>query len=138
MCFGTGSLSEGNHASETCCRIVYLDWQAKHGKTEFYRDLLRHMATSREVFEIAPGARGMVMIVFTLPSYEVVFKIIKDRFDHPKKTTRAEVMQKYRLVFAHDRAGRLVDAQEFEHLRFERELFSRTCSANFSPSREKR
>jgi isocitrate dehydrogenase kinase/phosphatase len=96
----------------------------KHGKTEFYRDLLQHLSETSDLFEIAPGARGMVMIVFTLPSYEVVFKIIKDRFDHPKRTTRREVMEKYRLVFAHDRAGRLVDAQEFEQLRFERSRFS--------------
>jgi isocitrate dehydrogenase kinase/phosphatase len=33
-------------------------------------------------------------------------------------------MQKYRLVFRHDRAGRLVDAQEFEHLEFPRDRFS--------------
>lgn len=96
----------------------------KHGKTELYRDLLRHLAMTHDKFEIAPGARGMVMTVFTLPSYEVVFKIIKDRFDHPKKTTRAEVIEKYRLVFTHDRAGRLVDAQEFEHLEFDRARFS--------------
>ena len=31
----------------------------------------------------------MVMLVFTLPSYDVVFKLIKDRFDFPKDTTGA-------------------------------------------------
>jgi isocitrate dehydrogenase kinase/phosphatase len=90
----------------------------KHGKTEFYRDLLCHLDESEDLFEIAQGDRGMVMIVFTLPSYDVVFKIIKDRFDPPKQTTRREVMQQYRRVFQHDRAGRLPDAQEFEHLKF--------------------
>jgi isocitrate dehydrogenase kinase/phosphatase len=33
-------------------------------------------------------------------------------------------MGKYDLVFKHDRAGRLVDAQEFEHLKFSRNRFS--------------
>jgi isocitrate dehydrogenase kinase/phosphatase len=96
----------------------------KHGKTEFYRDLLRYLASSDDRFEIARGPRGMVMAVFTLPGYDVVFKIIKDSFDAPKDTTRQAVMENYRLVFRHDRAGRLVDAQEFEHLQFERQRFS--------------
>lgn len=65
----------------------------------------------------------MVMAVFTLPSYDVVFKVIRDQFDYPKDTSRAEVMDKYRLVFEHDRAGRLVEAYEFEHLRIPRNRF---------------
>ena len=96
----------------------------KHGKTELYRDLLRHLADSDEPFVIAPGDRGMVMEVFTLPSLDVVFKVIKDVFAPPKTTTREEVMAKYRMVFRHDRAGRLIDTQEYEHLEFERERFS--------------
>lgn len=96
----------------------------KHGKTELYRDLLRHLAQSDDQFEIAPGERGMVMLVFHLPSYEAVFKIIKDRFDEPKQTTREDVKSKYNLVFRHDRAGRLIDAQEFEHLAFDRSRFA--------------
>ncbi|HET7747292.1 MAG TPA: bifunctional isocitrate dehydrogenase kinase/phosphatase [Vicinamibacteria bacterium] len=96
----------------------------RHGKTELYRSLLRHVAASRDLFEIAPGARGMVMLVFTLPSYDVVFKVIRERFDPPKATSRTEVMQKYQLVFEHDRAGRLIDAQEFENLAFDRARFS--------------
>jgi isocitrate dehydrogenase kinase/phosphatase len=63
------------------------------------------------------------MLVFTLPSYDVVFKLIKDRFDYPKDSSREEVMGKYRLVFEHDRAGRLVEAYEFEHLRIARDRF---------------
>jgi len=96
----------------------------KHGKTELYRDLLRHLLKSDDKFVIAPGDRGMVMIVFTLPSYDVVFKVIRDRFLPPKTTTRQDVMDRYQLVFKHDRAGRLVDAQEFEHLAFAVERFS--------------
>jgi isocitrate dehydrogenase kinase/phosphatase len=101
----------------------------KHGKTELYRDMLRHLATSRDLFEIAPGQRGMVMTVFTMPGYDLVFKLIKDRFGHPKKTTREKVLAKYRLVFQHDRAGRLVDAQEFEHLEFARARFDEALLA---------
>ena len=96
----------------------------KHGKTELYRDLLRHLATSSDKFEIARGDKGMVMLVFDLPSYDVVFKIIKDTFAYPKTTTRQDVMERYALVFKHDKAGRLIDAQEYEHLEFERSRFS--------------
>ncbi len=96
----------------------------KHGKTELYRSILRHLETTDDRFEIAPGQRGMVMSVFTLPGLDVVFKVIKDRFDYPKTVTHEEVRDKYRLVFRHDRAGRLVDAQEFEHLEFDGARFS--------------
>ena len=96
----------------------------KHGKTELYRDLLRHLERSTDKFKIAPGDRGMVMVVFTLPSYDVVFKVIRDKIPFPKTTTRADVLKKYQLVFDHDRAGRLADAQEFEHLAFDRNRFS--------------
>jgi isocitrate dehydrogenase kinase/phosphatase len=96
----------------------------KHGKTELYRDLLYHLANSEDRFELADGVPGMVMIVFTMPGYDLVFKVIRDRFAKPKDVTRREVMDKYRLVFRHDRAGRLIDAQEFEHLKFGRDRFS--------------
>jgi len=96
----------------------------KHGKSELYCDLLQHLESSKEKFAIAEGERGMVMEVFTMPDYDVVFKVIKDRFPPSKNTTRQEVMAKYYLVFKHDRAGRLVDAQEFEHLKFHRSRFS--------------
>ncbi|MCA9944555.1 MAG: bifunctional isocitrate dehydrogenase kinase/phosphatase [Anaerolineales bacterium] len=90
----------------------------KHGKTELYRDLLNHLKTSKAQFEIAPGQRGMVMIVFGLPDFDVVFKLIKDRFAYPKRTTRQDVISNYEMVFRHDRAGRLIDAQSFEFLEF--------------------
>lgn len=95
----------------------------RHGKTVQYRELLHHLATSSDRFEIARGARGMVMIVFTLPGFEMVFKMIKDQFDYPKTSTRQDVMERYRLVFRHDRAGRLIDAQSFEYLEFDRNRF---------------
>jgi isocitrate dehydrogenase kinase/phosphatase len=96
----------------------------KHGKTELFRDLVRHIQQSSDKFEIARGDRGLVMIVFTLPSFDVVFKVIRDTFAYPKTATRRQVMEKYHLVFQHDRAGRLADAQEFEHLAFARNRFS--------------
>jgi len=93
----------------------------KHGKTVLYQDLRDHLsACGGDQFEIARGKPGMVMEVFTMPSYDVVFKIIKDRFTAPKRTTRRDVMEKYDLVFHHDRAGRLVEAQSFEFLHMER------------------
>jgi isocitrate dehydrogenase kinase/phosphatase len=96
----------------------------KHGKTEMYRELVRHIEESGDQFVPARGDRGLVMTVFTLPGLEVVFKIIKDVFAPPKQTTRREVMDKYRHVFRHDRAGRLVDAQEFRQLEFPLARFS--------------
>jgi isocitrate dehydrogenase kinase/phosphatase len=96
----------------------------RHGKAELYWDLLQHLERSDDRFVIAPGDRGMVMIVFTLPAYDIVFKVIRDYFAPPKTTTRQDVLAKYELVFQHDRAGRLVDAQEFRHLAFERERFA--------------
>jgi isocitrate dehydrogenase kinase/phosphatase len=96
----------------------------KHGKTELYRDFLRHLSRSSDRFQFAEGDRGMVMLVFTLPSYDVVFKVIRDHFDYPKTQTRRDVMNRYRLVFRHDRVGRLVDAQEFQQLKLSRERFS--------------
>ena len=96
----------------------------KHGKTELYRALLRRLESSRDRFETAPGDRGLVMLVFTLPSWDVVFKVIRDVAGPPKRTTRRDVLDRYRLVFTLDRVGRLVDAQEFEHLTFERRRFA--------------
>ncbi len=96
----------------------------KHGKTELYRGLLNYIETSDDRFETARGEKGMVMTVFTLPGYDLVFKIIKDRFAPPKMSTRQQVKAKYKMVFNRDRVGRLVDAQEFEHLKFARARFT--------------
>jgi isocitrate dehydrogenase kinase/phosphatase len=96
----------------------------KHGKTELYRDLLRHLRESDELFVFAPGIHGMVMVVFTLPGYDVVFKVIRDRFPAIKPMTPKDVRRTYRMVFRSERAGRLVEAQEFEHLEFDRRRFA--------------
>jgi isocitrate dehydrogenase kinase/phosphatase len=97
--------------------------RAKQGKTERYRELFRHLQTASDQFVLAPGERGLVMVVFTLPSFDVVFKLIRDRFPAQKNIVRQDVLTKYEFVFKHDRAGRLVDAQEFKRLRFPRRLF---------------
>jgi isocitrate dehydrogenase kinase/phosphatase len=95
----------------------------KHGKTELFREVRARLAEPESRFAFAQGDEGMVMAVFTLPALSLVFKVIKDRFDAPKNTTRQAVMEKYHFVFVRDRVGRLVDAQEFEHLEFPRRCF---------------
>lgn len=93
--------------------------RAKQGKTERYRRVFSHLAVhAQERLVHADGKRGMVMAVFTLRDLPVVFKLIRDRFAWPKDTVRKQVEEKYRLVFHHDRVGRLIDAQEFRQLRF--------------------
>ncbi|SHN13417.1 isocitrate dehydrogenase kinase/phosphatase [Cyclobacterium lianum] len=87
----------------------------KHGKTAFYRDFTRHLRESHDDFVIARGIKGMVMTVFTLPSYNIVFKLIKDHFDPPKSMTRQQVKEKYKMVGLHDRVGRMADTHEFEN-----------------------
>lgn len=96
----------------------------KHGKTEFYADFLNHLDHSDDQFVIAEGIRGMVMTVFTLPSYKTAFKIIKDKFSPTKTITRQGVMDAYYLVKTHDRVGRMADTQEFSDLYLPRDRFA--------------
>ncbi|MCY4344430.1 MAG: bifunctional isocitrate dehydrogenase kinase/phosphatase [Gammaproteobacteria bacterium] len=91
--------------------------QHKHGKTEFHRGFQEHLRQSDDAFIAAPGIKGMVMTVFTLPSYQTVFKVIRDEIPPPKTVTATEVREKYHIVKSHDRAGRMADTQEFENLR---------------------
>jgi len=88
----------------------------KQAKTLFYRELQYHLSHSQDNFQIAPGVPGMVMLVFTLPSFQFVFKLIKDRFDPPKTSSREDVRQKYQLVKYHDRVGRLADTLEYSNV----------------------
>lgn len=90
----------------------------KQGKTLFFRDLQQHLRHSSDTFVLAPGTKGMVMLVFTLPSYPYVFKVIRDRFDPPKDTERRLVEEKYQFVKQHDRVGRMADTLEFAHVAF--------------------
>jgi isocitrate dehydrogenase kinase/phosphatase len=98
--------------------------RAKQGKTERFRELFRHLQASDDQFMLAPGEKGLVMVCFTLPSFDVVFKLIRDRFPVQKNILREDVLQKYDLVFKHDRAGRLVDAQEFKRIKFPKARFA--------------
>ncbi|RQO76906.1 bifunctional isocitrate dehydrogenase kinase/phosphatase [Aquitalea sp. FJL05] len=96
----------------------------KQGKNTFYRDFMQHLQHSNDQFIIAPGIRGLVMLVFTLPSYPYVFKLIKDVFGGPKEIDRDTVKQKYRLVKRHDRVGRMSDTLEFSNVAFPRQRFT--------------
>jgi len=87
----------------------------KHAKTESYREYLHYIAHADEQFIEAPGIRGMVMLVFTLPGFDRVFKVIKDKFAPQKEMTAAHVRACYQLVKEHDRVGRMADTQEFEN-----------------------
>ncbi|MGO2767582.1 bifunctional isocitrate dehydrogenase kinase/phosphatase [Pseudomonas taetrolens] len=115
----------GKHIAELYTSIGFY----KHGKSEFYRALINHLATTDDRFIMAPGVRGMVMTVFTLPGFNTVFKLIKDRFSPSKNISRATVIEKYRLVKHVDRVGRMADTQEFADFRFPLSKFAPDCLA---------
>ena len=112
----------------------------KHGKTDFYRGFLHHLDYSDDNLILAPGIPGMVMSVFTLPSYPYVFKVIRDYFAPPKEITRKQVEEKYQLVKQHDRVGRMADMLEFSSVvlplyRFTDDLLKdlkETCESSIS------
>ena len=96
----------------------------RHGKSELYRTLRAALKGGQCHLEPAEGEPGLVMTVFRLAGLQVVFKVIRDHFGAPKRTTRRAVREKYQLVFVRDRVGRLADAQEFEHLEFRTSWFA--------------
>ena len=96
----------------------------KQGKTLFYRDLHYHLKHSTDDFVVAPGIKGMVMLVFTLPSFPYVFKVIRDHFAPPKEMDRQTVKDKYQLVKYHDRVGRMADTLEYSLVALPRERFA--------------
>ena len=101
----------------------------KQGKTMFYREMHHHLRYSSDNFVIAPGIRGMVMLVFTLPSFPYVFKVIRDHFEPPKEANRQEVKDKYLLVKYHDRVGRLADTLEYSQVEFPLDRISKELLA---------
>ena len=110
---------------------------AKQGKTLFYRDFLHHLSHSSDQFRIAPGIKGMVMLVFDLPSFPYVFKVIKDYYPPQKDTTREQIKGKYLLVKQHDRVGRMADTLEYSEVGFPRDRFNDELIAEieqFAPS----
>ena len=109
----------------------------KHGKNLFYRDFLAHLRHSSDQFRIAPGIKGMVMLVFDLPSFPYVFKVIKDFYPSQKDTTRELIKSKYLLVKQHDRVGRMADTLEYSNVAFPRQRFNDELVAelkHFCPS----
>jgi isocitrate dehydrogenase kinase/phosphatase len=117
--------------------VQFLRSLAKQGKTLFYRDFLHHLRHSSDRFRIAPGIKGMVMLVFDLPSFPYVFKVIKDYYPPQKDTTREQIQGKYLLVKQHDRVGRMADTLEYSNVafplvRFEEELIEEI--RKFAPS----
>jgi isocitrate dehydrogenase kinase/phosphatase len=129
------SILPGAELSELYTSLGY----NRHGKTEFYRDLHRFVHVSKEQFVIAPGIEGAVMIAFTLPNYGCVFKVIKDRpcflrsaKETPKALTKEVVRRQYDMVSHRDPAGRMVDTQEFENLRFKKKRFSNPLLLEFA------
>jgi len=96
----------------------------KQGKTMFFRDLIHHLHHSQDKFVVAPGIRGLVMLVFTLPSYPYVFKLIKDVFGASKDVDHETVRRKYQLVKQVDRVGRMADTLEFSYAALPKSRFS--------------
>ena len=99
----------------------------KQGKTLFYRDMMLHLRHSHDQFVEAPGIKGLVMLVFTLPSFPYVFKIIKDR--RRKDMTREFIQERYQLVKVHDRVGRMADTWEYSDVPFPRARFDEALVA---------
>ncbi len=95
----------------------------KQGKTLFYRDFLHHLSHSHDKFDLAPGIEGLVMTVFTLPSYPYVFKLIRDQIRKPDMDHQT-VRSKYRLVKKHDRVGRMADTWEYSQVALPKARFS--------------
>jgi isocitrate dehydrogenase kinase/phosphatase len=111
-------------ADKTAAELYTMIGLQKAGKNLFYRDFLHHLKHSRDQFIVAPGIKGLVMTVFTLPSYPYVFKVIRDNIAASKDTNREKVKQKYTLVKHHDRVGRMTDVLEYSDVAFPRARFS--------------
>ena len=95
----------------------------RQGKTERFRCFSDHLRRSEDLFVHAEGDPGLVMHVFTLQSFNLVFKVLRDQFGHPKSSTREQVISKYKLVSRHDHAGRLIDTQKFLNLKLPADRF---------------
>jgi isocitrate dehydrogenase kinase/phosphatase len=109
---------------KTAAELYTMVGLQKAGKNLFFRDFLHHLKHSRDKFIVAPGIKGLVMTVFTLPSYPYVFKVIRDRIAASKDTDKQRVKQKYWLVKHHDRVGRMTDVLEYTGVAFPRARFA--------------
>jgi len=92
-------------------------------KLELVKGLRAHLAGTDERFQFAEGIPGTVMVTFRLPSFDYVFKVIRDT--SPKQTFqgRAHVVRQYWKVHRMDRVGRMLDIMTFHNLRFRRASF---------------
>jgi isocitrate dehydrogenase kinase/phosphatase len=125
---------QGMLPDKTASELYTMVGLQKHGKNLFYRDLLHHLRHSTDRFVVAPGIPGLVMSVFTLPSYPYVFKVIRDRIAPSKDTDRARVKQKYALVKHHDRVGRMTDILEYSDVALPCDRFSEVLLAELRAS----
>ncbi len=125
-------------ADKTAAEFYTMVGLQKGGKNLFFRDFLHHLKHSRDKFVIAPGIKGLVMSVFTLPSYPYVFKVIRDEIVASKDTDRAKVKAKYWLVKHHDRVGRMTDSLEYSNVAFPRDRFSDELIAELTRSLRRR
>ncbi|MEM6265131.1 MAG: bifunctional isocitrate dehydrogenase kinase/phosphatase [Bacteroidota bacterium] len=96
----------------------------KHGKTKFFLDFSQYQESTDEKLELAPGSRGMTMVVFNFPGYDMVFKVIRDRFHPAKKLTEEDIKSNYEIVYYGDRLGRMAQTMEFDYFAFDRDKFS--------------
>ena len=61
----------------------------RQGKTERFRCFSDHLLRSRDSFVHADGDAGLVMYVFTLQSFNLVFKVIRDQRAGPTRSDTA-------------------------------------------------
>ena len=97
---------------------------SEYGKYLFLNAFERYLYETNEHLDSSPGTKGMVMIVFELPGFNSVFKIIRDNAKPPKETSKELVMEKYQFVAFHDRVGRLADTQLINYLRIPKDRFA--------------
>ncbi|MBF0385610.1 MAG: bifunctional isocitrate dehydrogenase kinase/phosphatase, partial [Candidatus Omnitrophica bacterium] len=94
-------------------------------KVKLNHDIQRHLRESKESFVVTEGEKGWVMVVFTLPTYPYVFKVIADHSEKETFFGRDSVAGKYRMVNRMDRVGRMLNAIAFTDLRFKKDMFSK-------------
>ena len=93
------------------------------GKLQLVHELRNHILTTGEKFRVARGVPGTVMVVFTLPSFRYVFKVIRDTSTKETFQGRQQVIAQYWRVHRMDRVGRMLDIMTFHNLRFHRSNF---------------
>ena len=93
------------------------------GKLQLVHELRQHIAQTQEKFEVAKGVPGTVMIVYALPTFSYVFKVIRDVSTKNTFRGRPHVVGQYWRVHRMDRVGRMLDIMTFHNLRFAQSSF---------------